>query len=300
MPQSQSRMQVFAYLALVVGIICISFSAIFVRLSNAPGTVAAFYRMAIPTALFFVPFVIKRRRQGSFHKSTIRFAVFGGILFALDLSLWATGITISGATNPTLLANTAPLWVGLGALLIFHEKLKPLFWLGLGLAMLGALLVVGQHALQDLSLGVGTLLGLGAGVFYGAYFLVTQVGRKNLDLLSYFWISMLSATALLFAINIILGQPLLGYPKETYLSLLALGLISQGVGWLAINFVQGLLPATLVAPTLLAQPIVTAVLARPILGETHQPWQVMGGLWVLAGVYLVHRSRAGTTRVERG
>lgn len=300
MPQSQSRMQVFAYLALVVGIVCISFSAIFVSMANAPGTVVAFYRMAIPTVIFSIPFLINVKRMGSIPKSAIRFAVFGGMLFAIDVSLWATGISISGATNPTLLANTAPLWVGLGALLFFHEKLKPLFWIGLGLAMLGAALVIGQYALQDLTLGLGTILGLGAGIFYGAYFLVTQVGRKNLDALSYFWISVLGATVLLFAINILLGQPLLGYPKETYLSLFALGFISQGVGWLAINFAQGLLPAILVAPTLLAQPIITAFLAGPILGETHDPWQVMGGLWVLAGIYLVHRSRAASKGVDRG
>jgi drug/metabolite transporter (DMT)-like permease len=165
--------------------------------------------------------------------------------------------------------------------------------------MLGAALVIGQYALQDLALGFGTLLGLGAGIFYGAYFLVTQLGRKNLDALSYFWISILGATVLLFVINIVLGQPLLGYPKETYLSLFALGVVSQGAGWLAINFAQGLLPATLVAPTLLAQPVITAFLARPILGETHNPWQVMGGLWVIAGIYLVHRSREATNKVDQ-
>ena len=42
-----------------------------------------------------------------------------------------------------------------------------------------------------------------------------------------------------------------GFTSETYFNLLALGLISQGVGWLAINYVQGLLPATIVSTTLL-------------------------------------------------
>ena len=87
MPQSQSRMQVFAYFALVVGIVCISFSAIFVSMANAPGTVVAFYRMAIPTVLFSIPFLINLKRRGSIQKSAIKFAVFGGILFAVDVSL---------------------------------------------------------------------------------------------------------------------------------------------------------------------------------------------------------------------
>jgi drug/metabolite transporter (DMT)-like permease len=62
----------------------------------------------------------------------------------------------------------------LGALLIFHEKLPGKFWLGLTIAMTGATLVLGLDALQDIQLGIGSLLGLLAGLFYGVYYLVTQ------------------------------------------------------------------------------------------------------------------------------
>ena len=50
---------------------------------------------------------------------------------------------LSGVTVPTLLGNTAPLWVGLGALFLFREKLKRSFWWGVLLALLGVLLIVG-------------------------------------------------------------------------------------------------------------------------------------------------------------
>ena len=256
----------------------------------------AFYRMAVPAALFAIPFLVRRRKEEPIGFRALRWALLGGFLFAFDLALWATGITISGAINPTLLANTAPLWVGLGAMLIFHERLKPLFWFGLGLAMVGAGLVVGQDALANLQLGIGTLLGLGAGMFYGAYFLVTQIGRKDLDAFSYFYISVFSSALILLLINILLGHPLTGYSKETYLSFIALGFVSQGIGWLAINYAQGILPATVVAPTLLAQPVITGFLAIPILGESLNLPEVVGGFWVLLGVYLVHRSRLETSK----
>ncbi len=293
-----SRSQLLAYLALALGIGAIGFSAIFIRWASAPGTVASLYRMAIGWAVLTIPFISRREHLHGIGWNELRIAMLAGVFFAVDLSFWSTGVVMSGATNPTLLANTAPLWVGIGALVIFHERLDVPFWIGLLTAMAGAALILGLDALRSMSLGVGTFFGLLAGLFYGGYFLITQRGRRTIDALSYFWFSSLAAIIVLLVINGILRQPLLGYAGRTYLSLVGLGVISQGIGWLAINYAQGKLPATLVAPTLLGQPVVTGLLAGPLLGELLQPLQLAGGVAVLAGVYLVHRSRAQSTQAS--
>ena len=290
--KTESRDKLLAYLTLSVGLIAIGFSAIFVRQAGVPGTVASFYRMAIPTVILAAP-AIKRLRERKRFGPPLRWAILGGFVFALDLSFWASGVVISGATIPTLLANTAPVWVGLGALLFFREELPRRFWFGLAIALLGTTLVLGLESLRLMSLDLGALLGLLAGIFYAAYFLITQLGRKSLDVLSYFWVSGVSATVALFIFNLLVSQPMWGFTSKTYLNLLALGLISQGVGLLAINYVQGFLPATIVSATLLGQPVVTALLAGPLLGEKLQPAQIVGGAAVLLGVYIVHRGRKG-------
>lgn len=290
--KTESRDKLLAYLTLFVGLIAIGFSAIFVRQAGVPGTVASFYRMAIPTGILAAP-AIKRLRERKRSGPPLRWAVLGGFVFALDLSFWASGVVISGATIPTLLANTAPVWVGLGALLFFREELPRKFWFGLAIALLGTALVLGLESLRSMSLDLGALLGLLAGIFYAAYFLITQLGRKSLDVLSYFWVSGVSATVALFIFNLLLSQPMWGFTSKTYFNLLALGLISQGVGLLAINYVQGFLPATIVSTTLLGQPVVTALLAGPLLGEKLQQAQIVGGAAVLLGVYIVHRRRTG-------
>ena len=280
-----------AYLALGVGVMSLSFSAIFVRWANAPGIVTSFYRMAIAAVLLAWPFYRRVKAQGSLSRRGLRFAVLGGLFFAADLALWMTGVIMSGAANPTLLANTAPLWVGLGTLIIFRERLKATFWTGLLLAMAGAVVILGLDSLRSVSFGVGTLLGLLAGIFYGGYFLITQRGRETLDSLTYFWPAAVSSTLGLLILCLTLRQPLTGYPAFAYLNFLALGLVSQVFGYLALNHALGYLPASIVSPTMLGQPIVTAILAGPLLGETLSPWQVLGGLAVLAGVYVVHRSQ---------
>jgi drug/metabolite transporter (DMT)-like permease len=285
-----------AYLALAVGIGSLGVSAIFVRWANAPGVVTSFYRMAVAVLVMALPFYRRTRSRSRLPAKGIRLALAGGILFAGDVAFWATGVMIGGATNPTLLANTAPLWVGLGALILFREDLRASFWTGLILATAGAVFILGLDSLQSFEFGLGSLLGILAGIFYAGYFLVTQRGRQHLDSLSYFWLAALSSTAALLAISVVWRLPLSGYPAQTYLNFVALGLITQVVGYLAINYAIGYLPASIVSPTLLGQPVVTALLAGPLLGERLSLWQGMGGLAVLLGVYLVHRSRSGAGR----
>ena len=282
-----------AYLALFAGLFSVGFSAIFVRQADAAGTMTAFYRMGIAAVLVAIPFLrLAWRQQFRLSRSGVLLAVLGGFFFAGDLALWTTGITLSGATMPTLMANTAPLWVGLGSMLLFREQQNRLFWLGLVVAMGGAALILGQDLQQAAGAGLGTFLGLLAAIFYGGYYLATQRGRDFLSTLAYFWIATASSAVFLLVLNLLLGRPFTGYDRPTYLYFLALGVVVQVFGWLAINYAQGYLPASIVAPTLLGQPIVTAILAVLLLKEAFSPWHIAGGVVVLAGVYLVHWSRS--------
>jgi drug/metabolite transporter (DMT)-like permease len=203
---------------------------------------------------------------------------------------------MSGATNPTLFGNTAPLWVGLGAWVLFRERLGVIFWVGLLLAMAGAAVVLGIDLRQATALGIGSLLGLVAAVFYGGYFLLSQRGRETLDALSYFWLSAASATAILLGVCLLMRLPLTGYGVTTYVNFAAMGVLTQALGYMAINYALGHLPASLVAPTMMGQPVVTAILAGPLLGEVLRGGQILGGVMVLAGVYVVHRSRGAGPR----
>jgi len=282
----------WAYGALVIGILVIGFSAIFVRLANAPGVVSAFYRMSIGSFAMTLPFVWQiKRSKGKLPVRGVWLAVGGGIFFGLDLTAWTTGIMLSNATIPTLMANTAPLWVGLGALLIFRERQTTGFWLGLILALCGTVIVLGKDLLHATSFSMGAMLGLLAAFMFGAFYLFSQRARMVLSTLVYFWISTTSSAIVLFIAILIFGHEFTGYDAQTYWVFIAMGIVVQALGWMVINYAQGHLPASVIAPTLLGQPIITALFAMPILGETFTVWHVTGGALVILGVYLVHRSR---------
>ncbi len=284
--------KIFLYVFLIIGVIILGFSAIFVKWANAPGSVTAFYRILFAILIIIIPFLInvKKKKQKSNAKGIIA-ALLGGFFFGTDLVLWSTGVQIGGITNPTLMANTAPIWVGLGAMIIFKERLKILFWFGLIVALGGTILVLGQDLNRASEFGTGTILGLLAGFFYGAYYLATQKGREYLNTLSFFVYSAIGSIIAPAIAVIIFKFPFFDYPTVTWLNFLALGIIVQVIGWLILNYVQGHIPASIVAPTLLGQPVVTAFVSFIFLNELFNIFDIIGGIAVLSGIFIVHKSK---------
>lgn len=279
-----------AYGALAIGVVCIGWSAIFVKLAGIPGPASAFYRMLI-SGLVLVPW---RLQRGGPWPSLPRLALIlaGGAFYALDLALWNTSLLLTSAAMATLLANNAPLWVGLGALFLFRERLSRNYWLGLFVSLSGMVILMGFEAWRHLRFNTGELLAIGASVAYAAYMLTTQRARVHTDTLTFMTISAIASILVLGILNLILGMPLSGYSGKAWLALLGLGLFSQLGGWLAINYALGHLRAAPVSVSLLGQAVVTALLAMPLLGEFPAVNQILGGVLVLAGIYVVNLRKA--------
>jgi drug/metabolite transporter (DMT)-like permease len=282
---AQARPRSGAYAALIAGVFCISFTAIFTKIANVPGPVAAAYRMTIAAAVLTIPFAWHIRRTGP-PRVGMRWGVFGGIWFALNLGLLSSALLRTSAATATLLDNTAPIWVGLGALIFFHEKLGRRYWAGVALALAGAAVVTGFRLSAGAGLNTGDVMAFIGAIFYAGYLLNTQRARRDLDSLTYLWLVAVTAGVALIAFCLITGLPLRGYSLPTYLILIALGVITQVGGWLLIIYALGHLPASAAVVVLLAQPVVTGLLSIPLLGETLGIRQVIGGALLLTGIAL--------------
>ncbi len=318
------------YLALLAGMLCISFTAIFTKWAQVPGPAAAAWRMSLAAIVLAIPFAW-RWRTGSLRRTlpgesrpsgrnhahaegrigagssiswpAIRIAALGGLWFGLNLALLNSALLLTSAATATLLDNTAPIWVGVGAMLLFHERLRARYWLGLGLALAGAAVVSlagligpalpqGMGGAAPVALNPGDALAFVGATFYAAYLLTTQRARRDLDTVSYLWLIEASAAITLLVLVAVLRLPLVGYPLRSYLSLIAVAVLSQTGGWLLISYALGYLPASTAVVVLLGQPIVTSLLSVPLLGESLALHQVAGGALVLVGIYLCVR-RAG-------
>jgi drug/metabolite transporter (DMT)-like permease len=280
------------YLALGAGILSLSLSAMFVRWAKAPGPVTGFYRLFFSTLILTPFFVQRQRREQAIPRAVLIFPLLAGTFTACDFAFWNSSLAYTTAANATLLGNTAPLWVALGAWLIFREKLSGRFWMGLALALTGALLIMGSDFLLHPRLGIGDLMASTAAIFYASYMLATQRGRQHFDPLRYTWLVGITATLAMLSINLLLGNALTGYDAQTWLVFLGTAIISQTIGYISISYALGHLPARVVSPTLIGQPIMTTLLAIPLLQEVPSLTQALGGLIALAGIYVVNQSHA--------
>lgn len=279
-----------AYIALGVGILSLSFSAMFVRWANAPGPVTAFYRLFFSVFLLFPFFLPRLKTNPSLRSRLVIYPLLAGVFTAFDLGLWTVSLSYTTASNATLLGNTSPLWVALGTWLIFKHKLSAGFWRGLTFTLLGAALIMGTDFLLHPRFGVGDAMALFTGFFYGGYFLFTEKSRATFDPVSHIWFVGIGASVSLFIINMVLRNPLSGFETTTWLVFLATALVSQLIGYMSLAYALGHLPASVVAPTMILQPIMTTILAIPLLGEVPGIWQGIGGAMALIGIYIVNQS----------
>ena len=296
------------YLALVLGTLGLALSPMFVRWSGAPGPVAGFYRVSIAALVMALPVLAlpglalpglarTRRTAGgqppsrAISRRHLLLAALAGLFFSGDLATWNTAVMMTNAANATLLGNTAPIWVSLVALVLFKEKLGRVFWAGLALTMTGAVVILGGDFVAHPKLGLGDLLAMIGGAFYGLFLLTTQRAREGLSSTLAWWVAACFSSLSLLIITRLLHQSLTGYTSAGYVSMIAAALVGQVAGYLAISYALGYLPASIVSPTLLGQPMLTALLAVPLLNEPISWAQVAGGVLVLAGIWFVNRPR---------
>ena len=275
------------YLLLLFGILCISWSAILVKIANISGFGSGFYRLLIGT-IAIIPVWLYFKKPITECRG-VRIAVICGVLFACDIALWNSSIMLSKATISTLLANLAPVWVGIGALLFMKEKPSGIFWIGTVVSMIGVTIIIGFNQVMQANLNFGNVLAIIASMFYGAYLITVRKGRSSLDTFSFTTISMVASTVVLGLICLFTSTPLWGFSTTTWLALGTLGLVPQLLGWLAINQALGHIKPTAASVSMLSQTAFTAIFSVLVLGEILTFHEIGGAVVVLGGIYLVNR-----------
>ena len=286
--EAKQTNSLLSYLALGVGTLSLSLSAMFVRWADAPGTVTGFYRLFIATIIIF-PFFLKRNIPiGHLTWSKILPPILGGMCMAGTFSLWNTSLFYTNVASAAMIGNISPLWVSIAAWWLLRERLQSQFWIGILVLFLGISLIMGGNFFLHPRLGIGDLMAAGSSLFYAAYILITQWGRKRLDSLSLVWINGASACLWMLFVVILFKQPLVGFSQQTWIVFFSAAIITQLIGYMAISYSLGNLPASVVSPSLNLQPVVTIILAIPLLNEIPSFLQVIGSLLTLGGVSIIN------------
>ena len=287
----RERSTLLAYLALTAALAGISWSAIFVRWAEIPGSASAFYRVLIAGAVLLPWRFARGATRPPPTRAAVWTAVAGGVFFALDLALWNTAVMRTQAAVASILGNNTPIFVGLMSWFVLRRRPRASFWIGLVLAMAGAVAIMSADLGRAGAAGSlsGDFMALAASVFFAAYLIVTQRVRETMDTLTFNTLAIAGSIATLLIVCVALGLPMTGYSSRTWLALTGLGLVSQLGAYYALVYALGHLPATITSVALLAQVPCTALLAAVFLGEPLTAIQLVGGAIVLAGIYVVNR-----------
>lgn len=280
-----------ASVALALGIFGIGWSAIFVRWSGVSGMVSAFYRLLFASLVLVPWYLLHRRGRGAISSASKQRAIVAGVVFAADLAFFNSSIMITSAANATLLGVNAPVFVAIGAWLLYGERPTTRFWIGFALAISGVVSIVGTDIVVHPKLGFGDALAVAGAVCYGAYLLYAQRARTEMDTLAFSTWAVAAGALSLLPVCLLARQPLWGFSAQSWASLIGLALATQVMGHFCVAYALGHLPVTMSSIALVAQAPLTAVLAWPLLGEPIHFAQVAGGALVLAGIVVVNLTR---------
>lgn len=270
-------------ITLIIGILCISVFPILVKLNLTPGLISAFYRMAFalviltPIALFFKKFKIPSLPQ-------MALAFLCGILFGSDVAVWNISIQESSATQASLLTNLSPIWVGIATFLWLNPKPKLNFWIGTLIAFLGMGTLVGFQVFSELNFDRAFNFGVLSGIFYAAYLLISKKILTHIDVISFMILSLFASTLYLGIICLITNEPFTGFSSEGWMVLVIQAVVCQLGAWLLISYTTQHMKATTVSLSLLAQAVITSIMAYLFLNEQITLQMVLGGLILLLGI----------------
>jgi drug/metabolite transporter (DMT)-like permease len=282
-----------AYSALALGVVAIAWSAIFVRWTQVPGIVSAFYRMFIAAVVMWPVVLLSKLRLAAISRNTYLLAVLGGVFFAGDVGLFNTAVMHTSAGSATFLANNSPLVVGLLTWAMTRKLPSRRFWTALAIASPGAWLIVSVDARHAASESSADLLAVGASVCFALYLLATERLRRDLDTRVLVAVSATASATVLAIIALIVHLSLAVPNAQSLAAVLGLGLVCQVVGYFCLTYALGHLPATVTSVILLAGAPLTACFAFLALGERIALLQIAGGTFVIVGVWIVSRVPAG-------
>jgi drug/metabolite transporter (DMT)-like permease len=284
-----------ALVLLLTGAACISFSAIFVRLSELGPVATAFWRVALAAPVLGVWLGAEQRQRGPAARRPRNARDWGwlllaGFCYAGDLATWHWSIKLTSVANSTLLANFAPVLVTPAAYLLFGERINAAFLVGLALAIGGAVLVMGDSLTFSTAHLAGDGLALVTAAFYAGYFLVLTHLRRTFSTATIMTWSAVVTAIFLLPLALAADESLIATTAFGWTIFVLLALVSHVGGQSLIAYSFAHLPASFSSVALLLQPTLAAVLAWLILGESLGWLQGLGGALVLLGIATARRA----------
>lgn len=280
------------YLALLIGVIAVSTSAIFVKLSQAPAPITATYRLAFSVVLTLPMLLWNRGVLGEIRGMSRKqwlLSFLSGAFLASHFLLWFESLRFTSVASSTVLVTLQPLFAFIGGYFLFGERISKLGLTGGLLAIVGSFVIGwGDFRIGGMAL-YGDILALLGALTVTIYWLIGQYVRQGMSLAAYTLVVYTASTIILFGYDFTLGYQVTGYPASDWLWFFCLALIPTLLGHTIFNWVIKWLSTSTISMGILGEPVGTSILAYFILGEIVTTPQWIGGAIILFGIFLFIR-----------
>lgn len=304
----ERRVRIALPFALLTAILAVSTASVLIRFAqaDAPSLVIAALRLTCAT-LLLAPLALARHGEAlkSLTRNELLLGVISGIFLAVHFATWISSLEYTSVASSVVFVSTGPLWVAVLSPVLLNERLTRAAIFGLIVAILGGTIIGLADAcswnggLQCPELGQirqgpvmwGNFLALVGAWTVSGYLIIGRKLRSRMSLIPYIFLVYGMSAVTLIIMMFAAGQSPLGYQPQTYGWIFLLAAFPQLIGHSTYNWVLRYMPATLVAIITLFEPIGSAILAYFILRETPTSGVLLGGLFILAGIYLASRPR---------
>lgn len=305
---TDSRARLFLPFAIIIAILAVSTASIFIRFAQNDGTpslVIAALRLTFATLILTPVALIKHRDEiKRFTRTEVLLGVFSGIFLAVHFATWISSLEYTSVASSVVFVSTGPLWVALLSPMLLKEHLARTAVIGLALSIVGGA-VIGLSdactwedgltcpALEDILQGRamwGNFLALAGAWTVTGYLIIGRKLRAGISLVPYIFLVYGMAAFVLIVIMFASGNSPFGFAPKTYGWIFLLAALPQLIGHSTYNWALKFLPAALVAVMTLGEPIGSAILAFFILNEAPTMATILGGVFILAGIYLASRN----------
>ena len=272
---------------IVIGIIGISFSAIFAKYSQAPSVVTAAFRLLWTVALLSPVILFSqgyRRELQRLDRRTVVLCIISGIFLGLHLAIWFESLKFTSVASSTTIVCTEVVWVSLGFCLFLKGRLGGKAILSIAITLSGSVVI----ALSDSGSGGGHLYGdilaLVAAIAVAVYTLIGRVARATVSTTVYTYLVYAASAVTLVILTFAQGYTLAGHGTDGWVIGLLLAVFSTILGHSIFSWCLKYLSPTFVSASKLCEPVVAAGFAAVLFGEIPGAVQVVGGAVIIGSV----------------
>ena len=271
---------------IVIGVLGISLSSIFVKYSAAPSAVTAAFRL-LWTVLFLTPVVLGkpavRQELLQLPGKLILLSCLSGLFLAIHFVLWFESLRHTSVASSTTIVCTEVIWVCLGFCLFLKGRLSLKAICAIAVTLAGS----GLIAYVDSGSGsqfYGDMLALLAAIAVAVYTLIGRVVRSRASTTVYTYMVYTACAAVLTAACAFQGHHLFRFGPSPILVGALLAIFSTILGHSIFSWCLKYFSPSFVSASKLCEPVVAAMMAAFLFGETPVPLQLLGGGLILGGV----------------